>query len=86
MMVRHRLIGHDGHARAGPKRVDPLTKRSNEPTPDDDVVSARAERHRHQYRLSLSQGCSHDGFSLPRPRLRPRQFGSLAMISSIIVS
>ncbi len=82
MKFANRIVGHDCHARAGPECLDPLTERRNKPAPDDDVVSARTKRHWHLYRLNLSQGRRHDFFSMPRPR----QSGSLAMISSMMVS
>ena len=51
MMLPHRLVGQDHGLGIRPQRLDARAERSDHAAPDDDVIGALSQRHRH-----------HDGF------------------------
>ncbi len=84
MMLRHRLVGDDGGARAGAQHLDGFAELGDQPAADDDLVGARAERDRHHDRFMGRPRLGHDGFSaLP---VTSRCFATASMISSTIIS
>src|ERR1700691_2361651 len=57
-MVRDVLVGDDEGLGTGPQRGDARPKRSNNSTPDHDVVAARAELDFNDRRIAAN-GCGH---------------------------